>query len=195
VVAVAARAPSSGSVAVPLVLVNADEMTLSGLLKQVDAVTVRVPDLRSGLLFYVDRLGHRLKWRNDATGQVGLLLPHGDTELVLTTEQGYEPNWLVDSVDAAVETFRSSGGAVVAEPFDIPVGRGAVVRDPFGNVLVLVDLSRGVYSTDEHGQVTGVVPGTDAAPVSHKRRVVAESAHQLPSGAAAQLAGREPPAG
>jgi hypothetical protein len=39
---------------------------------------------------------------------------------------------------------------------DIPVGRLAVVQDPFGNVLVLIDLSKGTYTTDEDGSVTGV---------------------------------------
>jgi len=32
----------------------------------------------------------------------------------------------------------------------------AVVADPFDNVLVLVDLSKGTYGTDDHGHVTSV---------------------------------------
>jgi hypothetical protein len=32
----------------------------------------------------------------------------------------------------------------------------ALVADPFANVLVLVDLSKGRYFTDEKGNVTGV---------------------------------------
>ena len=81
----------------------------------------------------------------------------GDSEIVLTAEHGYEPNWLVQSVDDAVDVFRSNGGQVIAEPFDIPVGRLGVVLDPFGNALVLLDLSRkGTYTTDETGDVTGV---------------------------------------
>lgn len=108
-------------------------------------MTVPVPDLEAGLRFYRDVLGLRLLWRNDAVGQAGLVLPDGDSELVVTTRQRYEPNWLVDSVDAAVEALRNQGCLVVTEPEDIPVGRVAVVRDPFGNNLVLVDLSRGRY--------------------------------------------------
>jgi catechol 2,3-dioxygenase-like lactoylglutathione lyase family enzyme len=37
-------------------------------LQKIDAVTIPVPDLGSGLAFYRDRLGHPLLWRNDAIG-------------------------------------------------------------------------------------------------------------------------------
>jgi predicted enzyme related to lactoylglutathione lyase len=128
------------------------------LLRTVDAVTVRVPDLDRGLEFYRNHLGHELAWRNDALGQAGLRLPDGDTELVLSTRLDPAPNWLVASVADAVERVVAAGGAVVADPAPIPVGRLAVVADPFGNPLVLIDLSAGRYATDERGRVTGVRP-------------------------------------
>lgn len=128
----------------------------AGVLRAVDAVTVTVPDLDAGLRFYRDVLGHDLRWRNDAVGQAGLRVPEAETEIVLTTRHGYAPNWLVDSVERAVRVFRAGGGAVLAEPVDIPVGHLAVVADPFGNVLVLVDLTKGRYTTDADGTVTGV---------------------------------------
>ena len=115
------------------------------MFRRVDAVTVPVPDLDTGLRFYAELLGHRVKWRNDAVGQAGLELPDGDSELVLTTRQSYEPNWLVDGVDDAAGFLAGHGCELVAAPFDLPVGRAAVVRDPFGNNLVLVDLSKGTY--------------------------------------------------
>lgn len=126
------------------------------VLRKVDAVTVKVPSLDAGLAFYRDGLGHQLRWRNDAIGQAALALPETDTELVLTTEHGYEPNWLVDSVEEAVDRLVAGGGTVAVEPFDIPVGRVAVVLDPFGNALVLVDLTKGRYETNEDGSVAGV---------------------------------------
>ena len=128
----------------------------AALLRKVDAVTVKVSDLDLGLEFYRDRIGLKLNWRNDLIGQVGLALPESDTEVVLTTTLAYEPNWLVESADRAAEIFRSAGGDVIAEPFDIPVGRVVVVSDPFGNVLVLLDLSKGRYETNEQGDVIGV---------------------------------------
>ena len=53
--------------------------------------------------------------------------------------------------------FSAAGGRVLSPAFDIPVGRVAVVTDPFDNVLVLVDLSKGRYRTANDGTVTGVV--------------------------------------
>lgn len=97
-------------------------------------------------------------WRNDAEGQVGLRLPESQAELVLSTNLEYAVNWLVTSVSEAVATIVEAGGRVILEPTQIPVGRLAVVNDPFGNALVLLDLSAGCYVTDVDGRVLGVQP-------------------------------------
>jgi predicted enzyme related to lactoylglutathione lyase len=131
-------------------------MPVTPLLQKVDAVAVPAPDLDAGLRFYRDRLGHELRWRNDQIGQAGLAMPGSSTEIVLTTGQKYAPNWLVTSADDAAAAVQAAGGRLVTAPFDIPVGRAAVVADPFGNILVLVDLSKGRYVTDSTGNVTGV---------------------------------------
>lgn len=128
------------------------------LLRAVDAVMLSVPDLDAGIAFYRDQLGHRLRWRNDELGQAALACPESATEIVLSTELPAEPNWLVDDTVEAAATVQRAGGRVVQPPVDIPVGRVAVVQDPFGNRLVLVDLSKGLYRTDESGAVIGVEP-------------------------------------
>ena len=122
------------------------EMTTSPVLRSVDAITIPVPGLDEGLAFYRDRLGHQLLWRNDVVGQAGLALPDSQVELVLSTRQHLEPNWLVESLDTAVHDLVEAGASVAAEPATIPVGRVAVVLDPFGNPLVLVQLT-GRYET------------------------------------------------
>ena len=112
------------------------------LIGGVDAVLVRVPSLDEGLAFYRDALGHALLWRTaDASG---LAMGDGGVELVLATGQGPETDLLVESIEEAMRTF------------EIPVGRGVVVADPFGNKLVLLKLSKGSYVTDDEGNVTGV---------------------------------------
>lgn len=126
------------------------------VLRKVDAVTIRVPDLDSGLAFYRDKLGHKLLWRNDEIGQAGLALPEAETEIVLATGLDHAPSWLVADADEAATTIVEAGGEVISAPFDIPVGRCAVVADAFGNHLVLLDLSTGRYETDGNGSVTGV---------------------------------------
>ena len=78
------------------------------------------------------------------------------TELVVSVRTGPETDVLVDSVDAAVAVVVAAGGAVIAPPEDIAVGRVAVVADPFGNELTLVDLTKGRFETDSAGNVTGV---------------------------------------
>ena len=46
-------------------------------------------------------------------------------------------------------------------PADVPVGRMTVAADPFGNKLVLLDLSKGRYVTDAAGAFTGVAAPDD----------------------------------
>ena len=128
------------------------------MFQKIDAVTIPVPDLDAGLRFYRDALGHTLRWRNDDLGQAALAMPDSDTEIVLTTRLRYEPDWLVASADEAAAAVEAAGGRILTAPFDIPVGRLAVVEDPFSNVLVLLDLSKGHYATDDEGNVVGVVP-------------------------------------
>jgi predicted enzyme related to lactoylglutathione lyase len=128
------------------------------VLRAVDAVMLSVPDLDAGIGFYRDQLGHRLRWRNDDIGQAALACPDSATEIVLSTELPAEPNWLVEDASEAARTIQRVGGRILQPAYDIPVGRVAVVEDPFGNRLVLVDLSRGRYQTDETGTVTGIRP-------------------------------------
>jgi len=51
-------------------------------------------------------------------------------------------HYLVEDVDGAVSSYCERGGIVRQPPFDVAVGRCAVLEDPFGNVLCILDLSR-----------------------------------------------------
>jgi len=76
---------------------------------------------------------------------------------VIQTERSQlEVNLRVASAGAAVERIVEAGGKLVTGPFDIQIGRCAVVLDPWGNALVLLDSSNGKLVTDEQGNVTGV---------------------------------------
>ena len=49
----------------------------------------------------------------------------------------------VDDVDAAYDELRRRGYAFNSEPFDIPPGRLVTLNDPDGNIIGLIDNSRG----------------------------------------------------
>jgi len=126
------------------------------LIRKVDCLRLYVPDLESGLAFYRDCLGHELIWRSATAA--GLHLPETDAELVIQTEeQRQEIDLLVDSVDAATEFIEQAGGKVIVPPFDIQIGRCAVIEDPWGNPLVLLDTSKGLLATDAEGNIIGNV--------------------------------------
>lgn len=126
----------------------------SPLFRKVDCLFLPVADLDTGLAFYRDALGHALSWRTET--QAGLRMPDTDTELVLQVERPEpEVDLLVASVEQAVARMVEAGGRIVTPPFDIRVGRCAVVEDPWGNRLTLLDLSKGIFVTDTEGNVTG----------------------------------------
>jgi predicted enzyme related to lactoylglutathione lyase len=131
------------------------------LLRTIDCVRIPVHDLDAGLAFYRDRLRHQLVWRHGRAA--GLRLPETDAEIVLYTEdEGMEVDFLVDSADEAARRFEQAGGRITVQPFDIQIGRCAVVVDPFGNALVLLDMSRGPIVTDAAGNVVGPDKTTDS---------------------------------
>jgi predicted enzyme related to lactoylglutathione lyase len=124
---------------------------------KIDCLRLPVRDLEAALEFYRDRLGHELIWRSETAA--GLRLPGSNAELVLQTERSeMETDLMVESVEAAVGRFVAAGGRLLQRPFDIPIGRCAVVVDPFGNVLVMLDASKGRLLTNAEGHVIGNEP-------------------------------------
>jgi predicted enzyme related to lactoylglutathione lyase len=123
-------------------------------IRKMDALQIPVPDLEAGLAFYRDRLWHELIWRTQTAA--GLRMPDTDAELVLQTERPeLEVNLLVASAGAAVAAIVEAGGSIVVPVFDIQIGKCVVVHDPWGNRLVLLDMSKGTFVTDPEGNVTG----------------------------------------
>lgn len=116
-----------------------------------------MPELEDGLRFYRDRLGHELLWRTATAA--GLRMPDTDVELVLQIERPeLEVNLVVVSVEEAMMVITQAGGTIIEPPFDIQIGRCAVVQDLWGNRLVLLALTKGRLAIDQQGNVIGNVP-------------------------------------
>jgi predicted enzyme related to lactoylglutathione lyase len=116
-----------------------------------------VSNIDAALEFYSKSLGHELVWRTERAA--GLRLPDGDGELVLQSERpGQETDLLVESVSDAVGRIVDAGGRIIKEPFEIQIGKCAVIADPFGNTLVILDMSKGRLVTDSAGNILGNEP-------------------------------------
>ena len=117
----------------------------ASLLRKIDCVMVRVPDLDTGARFYEQACGLRRVW-SDASS-VGLGMSDTDAEIVVHTMDlppGSGVHYLVDDVVAAVAELVGCGCRLIEAPFEIPVGMCAVLADPFGNALCVLDLSNGI---------------------------------------------------
>ena len=115
------------------------------MFKKIDCVMVRVADVAAGERFYSEVLGLKPLWRED--GSVGMGMPQTDAEIVLHNRAGIphkvEVHYLVDDVVAAVKSYVEQGCRVLVQPFDVLIGKCAVIEDPFQTTICLLDLTSG----------------------------------------------------
>jgi predicted enzyme related to lactoylglutathione lyase len=128
---------------------------VSALFENVDCIELYVSNLDDGIKYYCDSMGLKLLWRAETS--VGLGMENDITEIVLQTDrQWMNVDFKVDSVITSVDRIVSAGGKVIEGPFDIPIGKCAVIQDKWENQYVILDMSKGKYITDNSGNVIGV---------------------------------------
>ena len=132
-------------------MTDGQNSTNEPLFQKIDCLLFNAPDVEAALSFYRDRLGLPLAWRT----KTAVAFHVGESELVINRGKAREPETdvLVASADEAAHRIVEAGGTILAEPFDITIGRGVVVADPWGNKLVLLDATKGILKTDAHGFV------------------------------------------
>jgi predicted enzyme related to lactoylglutathione lyase len=128
---------------------------MPALFKNIDCVELYVPDLDEGIKYYKDGMGLKLLWRTETSAGMGM--ESDIAEILLQTERKHmEVDIKVESVMDAIDRIRKAGGRVKFGPFDIPIGKCAVINDKWDNEYVILDMTKGRYVTDEKGNVTGV---------------------------------------
>ncbi len=115
------------------------------MLKKIDCVMIRVHDVDIAADYYTQIFGLIPKWKyNDV---IGLKFPESDTEIVLHNDDSIpskiDVTYLVKDVVMSVPMLLNSGCEIVAEPFDVQIGKCAVIRDPFGVQLTIIDMTKG----------------------------------------------------
>ena len=115
------------------------------MFKKIDCVMIRVDDLAEGEKFYSEVFGLEPLWRE--AGSVGMGMPETDAEIVLHTSaeipHKVQVHYLVDDVVGAVKIYAEKGCRVVLPPFDVMIGKCAVIEDPFGTTICLLDQTSG----------------------------------------------------
>lgn len=124
------------------------------LFSYVDCIELYTPNIKEGIEYYCNTLGMKVIWKTESSA--GLGLSEGITEVVLQNERKeLIVDFKVDSVVEAVKDIENAGGQVIYGPFDIPIGKCAVVRDPWCNKYVILDTTKGTYITDDEGNIIG----------------------------------------
>jgi predicted enzyme related to lactoylglutathione lyase len=123
------------------------------MLNKVACIVIYVNDLGEAKDFYSDVFHLKPIWEDQHRGEVGLLFPASDTEIVLRTgpdmSGSTEVYYQVDDVATALEKYVYQGCTVLSEPFETRLGRGAVLQDPFGTRLCIQDLSKAAAQVEQ----------------------------------------------
>ena len=144
------------------------------MLKKVDRVLIRVPSVEAAVRYYRDTLGLALVRQDQRVASFRL----GDesTELVLHSDPDLPENatyYLVESVRAIYAKRDELKLRFNAPPQAVARGFRATAKDPFGNVLLLLDRTVG-----DGGEATvedAKAPGTLFAGVEQKVAVKADA--------------------
>lgn len=122
-------------------------------LRKIDCIMHFAEDLESSQKFYTEVLGLNLLWKDEKFSMTGLGMPETDTEVVLHHESDIPQNeihYLVDDVIGFCNEFKSRGGKIYTEPFDIRCGMCAVIGDNEGNGISILDMTKINLPKDEN---------------------------------------------
>ena len=115
------------------------------MLRKIDCVMVKVPELEKAAAYYERVFGLKRLWQD--AHSVGMGMPETDAEIVLHDNadmpKDINVHYLVDDVLKAIDHFAAQGCIIRQPPFEIVIGKCAVLEDPFGNTLAILDMSKG----------------------------------------------------
>jgi predicted enzyme related to lactoylglutathione lyase len=106
---------------------------------------IRVEDVSAAIAYYTEVFGLQPVWWDEQSA--GLAFPETDAEIVLHCKpdipSSVEVHYLVDDVMIAMGILATKGCRILAAPFDIAIGKCAVIADPFGVRLCILDMTKG----------------------------------------------------
>ena len=117
---------------------------MNSLLK-IDSIMFYVSDLQKAAKFYEDVLGLKRVWTDREEGMIGFVFKDSDSEIVIHNDSTMTNpcfSFLVRNVEEFCDEYEKKGHRLVQKPFDVRCGKFAVLADPDGNELPIIDLTK-----------------------------------------------------
>ncbi|MFX0210671.1 MAG: VOC family protein [Candidatus Hodarchaeota archaeon] len=114
-------------------------------LLKIDSIMYFTNDLEKSARFYKEILGLHHAWNDAKNRMIGLKFSESEAEIVLHTDTSLpnpNPSYLVENVEHFCSWYRSKGHTIDLEPIEVRCGKYAVLFDPDGNKIPIIDLSK-----------------------------------------------------
>lgn len=113
-------------------------------LLKIDNIMYRVKDLEAGERFYTEILGLKKVWEDKERKMIGFQLDQSDAEIVIHNNpdlSDFEFSYLVKNVEEFIEEREGQGLKLTFGPIGVRTGKYAVLEDPDGNQIPIIDLT------------------------------------------------------
>ncbi len=104
----------------------------------------RVTDLQKSAGFYTKVLGLKQVWEDKERNMIGFIFPKSDAEIVIHANPdlpSFDYCYLVNDVTDACREFEAAGYTVKLQPVSARPGKYAILQDPDGNEIPIIDLT------------------------------------------------------
>lgn len=114
-------------------------------LLKIDNIMYRVKNLERGERFYTEILGLKKVWEDKERKTIGFQLAQSDAEIVIHNDPNmpdFDFSYLVENVEEFIKEREGQGLKLNFGPIDVRTGRYAVLEDPDGNQIPIIDLTK-----------------------------------------------------
>lgn len=114
-------------------------------LLRIDNIMYRVSDLKKAENFYMNVLGLKKVWEDKNARIVGFIFGENNSEIVVHDNQDmpkFDYSYLVEDVILFCEEFKKLGYKIILDPVEARSGNYAVIADPDGNEIPIIDLTK-----------------------------------------------------
>ena len=114
-------------------------------LLKIDSIMLRVKDITKSASFYEKTLGMKRVWKDAERGMAGFTFSDSDSEIVIHDNNDIPSpsfSFLVNDVTKFCKDYAKTGNRILVQPMEVRTGKYAVLSDPNGNAIPIIDLTK-----------------------------------------------------